>query len=81
MAVSSTTKDVCSDESSVPVNFRVTVCPANADRLAVRWVYPLALLRLEKVATVVVPTVTVSLSNWVVVVVSAESMWRKNDRV
>jgi hypothetical protein len=28
MAVSSTTKEVCSEESSVPVNFRVTVLPA-----------------------------------------------------
>lgn len=27
-AVSSTTKLVCAPESSVPVNFRVTVCPA-----------------------------------------------------
>jgi hypothetical protein len=36
-AVSSTTNDVCSEMSSVPVNFSVTVCPANADRLNDFW--------------------------------------------
>ena len=35
-AVSSTTNEVCNEESSVPVNSRVTVCPANADTLNVR---------------------------------------------
>ncbi len=35
-AVSSTQKDVCSDESSVPVKVTVTVCPANAETSTVR---------------------------------------------
>jgi hypothetical protein len=68
MAVSSITNEVCSDTSSVPVNFSVTVCPANADTLNDFWLYPVAWFRLEYVATVVEPTVTVSLSNWVVVI-------------
>ncbi len=46
-AVSSTTKLVWSEESSTPLNFRVTVEPANEDRSKVFWAYPVALLRLE----------------------------------
>ena len=37
-AVSSTTNEVCSEESSVPVNFRVTVWPAIAGQAKVCWV-------------------------------------------
>jgi hypothetical protein len=36
-AVSSTTNDVCSETSSVPVNLRVMVCPAYAARLKLFW--------------------------------------------
>ena len=35
-AVSSIKKLVCNDESSVPVHFNVTVCPAYADRFTDR---------------------------------------------
>jgi hypothetical protein len=70
------TNDVCSDESSVPVNSRVTVEPANPAMLNDFWLYPVALFRLEYVASVVAPRFTVSVSNAVVVVVSAESMDR-----
>jgi len=72
--VSSTTNDVWSELSSVPLKLIVTVWPASADRLKVFWLYPVALFRFEKVARTVLPALTVSLSNWVVVVVSAVSM-------
>jgi len=47
MAVSSMTKEVCSETSSTPVNFRVTVCPANDPTLNERCTYPVALFRFE----------------------------------
>jgi len=37
-AVSSMTNDVWREESSVPVNFSVTVCPAKDETLKERWV-------------------------------------------
>src|SRR4051794_11788924 len=73
-AVSSMTNDVCSELSSVPVKLIVTVCPAKDETFNDRRVYPDALLRLEYVASVVVPAFTVSLSYCVEVVFSAESM-------
>src|SRR5881227_1785199 len=60
--VSSTTNEVCSEPSSVPVNFSVTVCPANAFRLNDFGLYPATGFRLENVAIVVLPTCTVNLS-------------------
>src|SRR5438067_2434084 len=77
-AVSSTTNEVCSEPSSVPVNFSVTVCPANAFRLNDFGLYPATGFRLENVAIVVLPTCTVNLSNCVVVVVSDVSMCIQN---
>ena len=62
----------------MPVNFSVTLWPANAARLKLRCVYPAAAFRFENVPRVVAFACTVSLSNWVVVVVSAVSMCRKN---
>src|SRR3954470_6334869 len=78
-AVSSMTNDVSSEESSVPVNLTVTVCPAKAARSYECWVYGPA-LRLENTCNVVVPTCTVSLSYCLVVVVSAVLIFRWNDR-
>ena len=46
-AVSSTTNDVCSEESSVPVNLIVTVWPAKPATLNDFRLYPLALFRFE----------------------------------
>src|SRR3954468_10756853 len=80
-AVSSMTNDVCSEESSVPVNFTVTVCPAKPDTLNDFCAYPVLWFRFEYVASVVVPICTVSLSNCVVVVVSAVSMCSQNENV
>ncbi len=60
-AVSSTTNDVCSDESSVPLNEIVAVCPARP-HVNECSVYPLFLFRFEYVASVVEPALTVSLS-------------------
>jgi hypothetical protein len=37
-AVSSMTNEVCSEESSVPVNLMLTDWPANADTSRLRWV-------------------------------------------
>jgi hypothetical protein len=50
------TKDVCRLASSVPVNRRVTVRPANQPTLNVRCTYVVPLLRLENVPSVVVPS-------------------------
>ena len=79
-AVSSTTNDVCADESSVPVNVTVTVLPMNAFRLTVFCAYPLLLLAFEYDARVVEPAVTVSLS-YAVLPVSAVSMCSQYDRL
>src|SRR4051812_15019044 len=80
-AVSSTTNDVCSELSSVPVKLIVTVCPASEETLNDFCVYPEALLRLEYVASVVAPAFTVSLSYCVEVVVSAESTCSQKEKV
>ena len=45
-AVSSMTNDVCSEESSAPLNEIVTVWPANDDRLNDFCAYPVFLFRL-----------------------------------
>src|SRR5262249_47935870 len=74
-AVSSTTKLVCSEESSTPLNFRVTVWPASEDRSKVFCAYPVAAWTLEYVARVVEPADTVSLS-YAVLPLSAVSMCR-----
>ena len=62
------------------MNIRVTVCPANAFRSNDFCTYPLALFRLENVASVVDPACTVSVSA-AVVPVSALSMCRKKVNV
>jgi hypothetical protein len=38
MAVSATTKEVCSEESPVPLNFTVTLVPAKLPSETVFWV-------------------------------------------
>ena len=71
-------------ESSTPLKNIWIVCPLKLSRLKDFWEYPAAWFRLEKVARVerTVPdeflTCTVSVSNAVVVLVSAVSMCRKN---
>src|SRR6476469_7031059 len=75
-AVSSIRKDVASEESSAPVNFRVKVLPICEFRLSDFFTYPLEALRLEYVARVVVPAATVSLSDAEVVVVSSVLTYR-----
>ena len=67
-AVSSITKEVCSEASSAPLNEIVTVWPANDERLNDFCAYPVFLFRFEYVARVVDPAFTVSLSYAVVVV-------------
>lgn len=71
-------------ESSTPLKNIWIVCPLKLSRLKDFCEYPVAWFRLEKVARVerTVPdelrTCTVSVSNAVVVLVSAVSMCRKN---
>jgi len=74
-AVSSIWKLVASEVSSVPVNFRVTAEPLNAMRLIDCCAYAAFLFRLLSVCSVVVLPASVSLSNCVVVVVSA--LWMR----
>src|SRR5262245_7023979 len=77
---SSSTNDVCSEESSTPLKKIWIVCPLNEVKLNVFCLYPAAALRLEYVASVesTVPeelrTCTVSVSKAVLVVVSSVSM-------
>src|SRR6476469_3386946 len=78
--MSSSTKEVCNDESSCPTKTTWIVCPKKEARLNVCCWYPVAWFRLEKVASVcsTVPeelrTWTCSVSKAEVVVVSAVSM-------
>src|SRR3954447_15825206 len=74
--VSSMTKFVANEESSVPVNLIVTVVPAYDDRSYVWTAYPVLWLRLLNDAFEVPFVVSVSLSYAVVPVVSAVSTWR-----
>ncbi len=80
------TNEVCCEESSLPVNFSVTVWPMYEARLKLCCVYPVLWFRFEYVASVpsTVPeplsTCTVSLSYAVEVVVSAVSMCSQNEK-
>ena len=74
-AVSSMTNEVCSEESSTPLNLSVTVEPAKRRDVEASEHVAGGLVQVRQTVTsVVVPNVTVSLSNCVVVVVSAVSM-------
>src|ERR1051326_6872397 len=81
---SSSTNDVCSVESSTPLKKIWIVCPLKLSRLKDFCEYPVAWFRFENVAKVesTVPDefriCTVSVSNAVVVLLSAVSMCRKN---
>lgn len=73
-AASSSTNEVYSLVPSVPVKVTVTVPPMKLARFTVCFTYPDAALRFDALSTVDPPTVTVNVSNFVVVVVSVPAV-------